>query len=416
MRAIRAIAMTMAALAASTFARPAAEGEGQGPIFEEVGMLTDLAEDDNGIWLSLWDSHVRFRIEPETDAKRSQLVALIKRAGDGSRSVSVRYDAAQGRVNRAAGTLDYPLCAVALDDLRFEPTHRCDDRRSTASKGPDEPLVLARAHLSSGEFRRARDLLARSDLPSDTAFRRILLRVRAAAEDGIALAEKPESLAADQASAAALADYRALAELEPDDVEHRFAIARALQDLGGYAEASAAYDLLLKRWPDEDFRVAVRRGALYRGQGDYKKALDSLNQLVERDGLLDGMKFRYHRAWTLSLLGRYDEAIADLTEGLRGQPDYASAYVRRACALAAVGRLREALNDLGEAGRLYSASPDAANALRHQSWEIGALKTQIEASLAESAGGRVGTGCANPYWRALEHPRRRSALLGPPKA
>jgi tetratricopeptide (TPR) repeat protein len=415
MKASGAAALVLAALATAAGAgaqKPAVEQHG---IFEDLGNLTDAAEDGAGIWLSLWQPYVRFRIEAEPEAKRNQLLFLINRATQGYRSVSIRYDAAGGRLNRQTGTLDYPLCALALDELRFEPSRACKVKTPAALNGPEAALVMAQAYLASGDFQRTKDLLARSDLPADVAFRKIFLKVRAAATDGVASTETPLSLAADQAAAASLADYRALALLEPDDVEHHFAVARALQDLGGYAEASAAYDVLLKRWPDEDFRVAVRRGALYRGQGEYEKALDVLNQLVARNLLYDGMKFRYHRAWTLSLLGRHDEAIADLSEGLRTQPDYASAYTRRACAYSAIGRLREASEDVGQAARLYSAYPGADKALRHEIAEIEALRAQIEAALAQGAGKRISTGCTGPYWRIAERPRPRSALLPPSK-
>ena len=416
MRALSAAATILAALGAAAGAG-AQEGRGeQRRIFEDSGNVTDGAEDEAGLWLSLWEPHIRFRIGSEPEAKQSQLFDLIKRANQGFRSVSIRYDGTRGRLNRQTGTLDYPLCAIALDDLKFEPTVGCEDKAAAAPDGPESALTLARAFLGSGEFRRAQDLLERSDLPADSAFRKIYLRVRSVAADNIALSEKPASPEADRATAASLADYRALALLEPDDVEHRFAIARALQDLGGYAEAGSALDLLLKRWPDEDFRVGVRRGALYRAQGDYEKALDALNQLVVRLGPQEGMKFYYHRAWTLSLLGRHDEAIADLTEGLRSQPDYSSAYLRRACAYAAVGRLREALDDATEAARLYATLPGAATAqvLRDDLAEVRALRARLEAGLTEGAGKPVGGTCVSPSWQASERPRRRSPLLPVP--
>lgn len=411
MRALRVVAMIIAVLATGASAGVPDKAAGQRRIFEDLGGLTDVAENEGGIWLSLWEPHVRFRIEREPDAKRSQLAFLIKRASEGYRSVTIRYDGIRGRLNRESGTVDYPLCAIAFEDLMFEPTRGCDGKGAAASGGPEAALVLARAWLSAGEFRRAQALLARDDLPADDAFRKIFLKIRSAAAESIALSETPASSEADRATAAALADYRALTVLEPDDVEHQFAVARALQDLGGYTEASAAYDLLLKRWPDEDFRVAVRRGALYRGQGDYEKALDALNQLVVRNGPQVGMKFHYHRGWTLSLLGRHDEAIADLSEGLRTQPDYGSAYMRRACAYAAVGRLREALDDVTEAARLQAARPEAADAFRNETAEIAALRARLEAGLAEGAGKPVSGGCSGPSWRASERPRRRSRLL-----
>lgn len=415
MRALRMVAMIVAALATAASAGAKEPAGEQRRIFEDHGNLTDGAEDEGGVWLSLWEPHVRFRIEREPDSKRSQLVFLTKRATEGSRAVTIRYDGTQGRLNRNTGTLDYPLCAIALDDLLFEPTRRCDGK-AAAADGPEAALTLAQAYLSAGEFRRARDLLARTGPPSEGAFRKIFLQVRSAVANNIALSEEPASPEADRATAAALADYRELARLEPDDVEHQFVIAQALQDLGGYAEADALASSLLKRWPDEEFRVAIRRGTLHRAQGEYQKALDALNQLVARSGPQEGMKFHYHRAWTLSLLGRYDEAIADLSEGLRTQPDYGSAHLRRACAYAAVGRLREALDDATEAARIYAALPAASTSkvIRDDIAEIGALRVRLEAGIAEKAGKPVRDGCISPSWRASERPRRPSPLLREP--
>ncbi len=414
MRALVMAAMIAAALGATPGARAQDGPAGQRQIFEDLGNVTDAAEEEGGVWLSLWQPHIRFRIGEEPEAKRNQLVVLINRANQGMRSVAVRYDGTRGRLNRDTGTLDYPVCAITLDDLIFEPTRRCADKPAANPKGAEAALTLARAYLSAGEFRPAQDLLARPGLPGDSAFRRIFLLVRASASENIALTEQPGSPAADRATAAALADYRELARLEPNDVEHQFAIAQALQDLGGYAEADQVADLLLKKWPDEEFRVAVRRGAVHRGRGDYEKALDSLNQLVARQGPQAGMKFYYHRAWTLSLLGRYDEAIADLNEGLRTQPDYSSAYVRRACAFAAVGQLRKAPDDVAEASRLYAAIPGMATMtlIQDDIADLGALRLRLEAGIARGSTTPVQSGCANASWRAMERPRPRSPLLG----
>ncbi|HEX8624478.1 MAG TPA: tetratricopeptide repeat protein [Allosphingosinicella sp.] len=413
MRTWAVAAMMMAALGAAAAARAQDAPAEQRRIFEDLGNLTGATEDEGGTWLSLWEPHVRFRIEREPAVKRAELAFLIKRASEGFRAVSIRYDGRLGRLNRTTGTLDYPLCAIVLDDLRFEPTRRCDGTVRAAPDGPEGALALGRAYLGAGDFRRTQGLLARSDLPTDPGFRKIFLKVRAAAADAIGQSALPGSLDSDRPIAAALADYRALALLEPDDVEHQFAIARALQDLGGYAEANAVYDLLINRWPDEDFRIAVRRGGLYRGQGEHEKALDALNQLVARNGPQEGMKFYYHRAWTLSLLGRYDEAIADLSEGLRSQPDYGSAYLRRACAFAAVGRLREAVDDLTEASRLYAALPeaDSATKVRDDLAAMRAFRARLEAALAQGVGKPVGGGCDGSSWRPMERPRPRSPLL-----
>ena len=414
MRIAATTAMLLMTIAAAMPASSREPAPGPRRIFEYYGGVTSTSEEEGVVWLSLWTEHVRFRIDGESEAGRRKLAFLLRRADEGSRAIVLRYDGTRGRLNRETGTLDYPLCGIVLDDLRYEPTQACDDGPAGAPGGPEAALTRAAAHLGVSEFRQARDLLLRSDLSGDPAFHKVLLRVRASAAEGLALSEPPASTAADQALMAALADHRALAVLEPDDVGHSFGIAEALKELGAYSEARATYEAILKQWPEEDFRASVYLGALHRVQGDYAKALDSLNQLVVRNGRQEGMKFYYHRAWTLSLLGRYDEAIADLTEGLSSQPDYGSAYHRRACAYAAVGRLREAIDDIVEAGRLYAAMPGAAGStfLQDDIAQAAALRARLEVALAAGMKEPIGDGCAGSSWTAWEKPRRRSALLG----
>lgn len=382
--------------------------------FEYYGGVTSASEENGVVWLSLWTDNVRFRVDGDSETRRGELAFLLRLAEEDGRAIVLRYDGTRGRLNRESGTLDYPLCGIVLDDLRYEPTRACDDGPAAAPSGPEAALTLAAAYLGVSEFKQARDLLARPDFPGDPAFRKVLLAVRASAAEGLALAEPPASAAADQALTAALADHRALAVLEPDEVGHRFGIAEALKELGAYSESRATYEAILKQWPEEDFRVSVGLGALHRVQGRYAKALDALNQLVVRHGRQEGMKFYYHRAWTLSLLGRYDEAIADLTEGLRSQPDYGSAYHRRACAYAAVGQLRKAKDDVVEAGRLYAAIPGAAMStfLQDDIAQAAALRSRLEAALAAGTTMPIRDGCAGSSWTAWEKPRRRSALLG----
>lgn len=410
MRLAIAVAVLMAALVA---APPANSQESLRRIFDYHGGVTSAGEEGDALWLTVWTEHVRFRIEGDSKAKRDELAFLLRRAEGGSRSTTLRFDGSRGRVNRETGTLDYPLCGIVLDDLRYAPSKACDESPVAAPEGPEAALARAAAHLGSSEFGQARELLARSDFPADPAFRKILLSVRASAAEGLALEAPRGSMAGDQALMAALADSRALAALEPDDIVHRLSIAEALKDLGAYDEAKAEYEAMLRQWPDEDYRVTIALGALHRVQGDYAKALDTLNRLVVRHGRQEGMKFHYHRAWTLSLLGRHDEAIADLTEGLRTQPDYSSAYHRRACAFAAVGQLGEALDDVVEAGRLYAAIPGAATStfLKDDMAGAAALRARLEAARAAGVKAPVPDACAETSWSAWEKPRPRSPLL-----
>jgi tetratricopeptide (TPR) repeat protein len=414
MRAVAAaIAMFVAGIGTAAAAQAVGASAAQRRIFEDYGGLSGATEAEGAFFLSLWEPHVRYRIDRESGEQLNALTFLLRRANEGSRAITLRYDGSQGRLNRKTGTLDYPVCGIVLDDLKFEPTRHCEDEPAGPPPGPEAALMLARAHFNVGDYRLAQDLLPRTGLPDDEVFRKLLLRIRADAADGVATLEEPASPAADRSLAASLADYRALALLEPDDVEHQFAIATRLRELGGYAEARATYDRILAKWPDESYRVAVGIGALHRVQGEYAKALDSLNQLVAREGPQEGMKYHYHRAWTLSLLERFDEAIRELGEGMRSQPDYSSAYQRRACAYASVGRIREALADAEEARRLFAALPGAATSRQIQEdiAEVDAMRGQLQAALATGEAKPVAGTCRGPMWDSWEHPRPRSPLL-----
>jgi tetratricopeptide (TPR) repeat protein len=281
-------------------------------------------------------------------------------------------------------------------------------------RAAEAALALANAHQAVGNFQSAQALLDRPDLAGDPALRQLYLRVHALTQADLSTELERRSPAADRALMAALEDYRALAALEPDDVEHRFAVAEGLSELGAYDKAEAAFRAILGTWPAEEFRVTIRLGALQRLHGDYRQALDTLNQLVARNGPQEGMRFHYHRAWTLSLLGRYDEAIRDLSEGLKDQPDFASAYLRRACAYASIGRIREALADAEEARSLLAALSYAATAkvIKDDNAEAEGLRDRFSAALAAGADGKPITGtCRGSVWEEYERPRPRSRLL-----
>ncbi|HEX8644677.1 MAG TPA: tetratricopeptide repeat protein [Allosphingosinicella sp.] len=391
----------------------AAPGADSPAAFTDYGTISDAGMDGQGrLWLTLWEPHVRFLFEQETEEKTRQLEALLRRAGPTGRALTLQYDAPRGRYDSASRTLAYRVCAVQFDDVRFDTSQPCEAGAPTEAESADGALALARAYLVLGDTPRARRLLAGLRPPADAGFRALFLRTRAQVAQAAAELEESLSPASDRALADALADYRALAAIEPTDVEVRFDIGNVLLDLGGYAEALAVHDEILAAWPGEEYRVTIRRGAVYRAQGDYGRALQVLDQLIARRGPQTGMRFHYHRGWTLSLLGRFDDAVRAYDEGLASQPDYSSTYHRRACARAALGRIEEALSDVAEATRLYAGLPGGRTSrlIQPELREAAAL----QAALTEArAAGRttVANGCASPYWRRHEAPRPRSALL-----
>jgi tetratricopeptide (TPR) repeat protein len=182
--------------------------------------------------------------------------------------------------------------------------------------------------------------------------------------------------------------------------------------LGDYAGAEALYGEILKKWPDEAYQVTVRRAALARLNGDYQPSLDLLNSLAADTSGDLGMKFYYHRGWTLMKLDRFDEAIADFTKGMNSQPEYAWAYILRACSYASVGQLRYAAGDFDEAAGLFEALPasKASTKLKHDI----ALAKSTANLLRERADTTVVTpvtGLCDDFWDGSDRSRTRSRFL-----
>lgn len=212
--------------------------------------------------------------------------------------------------------------------------------------------------------------------------------------------------------AEALIDYRRELSLVPADAQAHYSVARALLMLGGYDEALVIYRNIGRRWPEEAFDVAVRVGALYRQQADYRQALRQLDDYARNDPeSATGMRFHYHRAWTLTLLSRFEEAEREIERGMASQPDYTSAYQIRACARARMGRLEEALADQQRAlellGRLMT-QPSAAirTEMDRSRAAVAALRRAINDQSREAV-----TAPCDIFWDRWTRPRQRSPQL-----
>lgn len=417
MNRYRGNGLLFAALAASMAAAPALLANDMREGFEALGMISaGEYEPETESWFTLWEPDIRYVFRPAPAS--AELWALILRANEDNRSVAVRYAAAGGHVNEAEGTVDYPVCAVTLDDVEVRLVEDCGSSAIEARSGASSEGVLALglAELMDGDAGAAHQWLdmALATGPDSPLFRGIALRARAGASAALAYEEEPWSQTADRASIAALTDYRELARLTPDDVEVRFSIATTLEELGAYSAAEAGYEAILQRWPDESYRVAVRRGALYRRQGDNERALEQLDRLVEREGPQDGMRFHYHRGWTLTNLGRFDEAVAEFDKGIPSQPDYSWAHIRRACANASIGELPEALEDLERGGTLLADVPSDSAAVAHDIRRVAAIGQDVRSLIASGEKRPFPNACGG-FWGRAEEARARSPLLESPR-
>jgi tetratricopeptide (TPR) repeat protein len=302
---------------------------------------------ENGGWFQFAFSHQRFRLPSDEDAARPLIQVVVEASRRGT-ALRVRYDAWAGRSDAAGGYVEYPLCAlsVATGASVGDERANCPAPAEPPDDTMDRALALGLA-LADSQPAQARQLLGRAVNDPHLAgrLRAVALEARGSAAEALAASLPFAGEAFDQSIVDGLADYRAWLAIAPDDVEAHYSVARMLADLGGYADAEAVYRAIGRHWPDEAFNVAVRTGALYRRQGRYVDALRALDDFAAREGPQDGMKFHYHRGWTLTLLNRPQEAIEELSRGFASQPDYAYAFFMRACAYGRIGRIGEALAD-----------------------------------------------------------------------
>jgi hypothetical protein len=112
-------------------------------------------------------------------------------------------------------------------------------------------------------------------------------------------------------------------------------------------------------------------------------------------------------------LGRMDEAVKALDAGLASQPDYGWAFAYRACALASLGRLKDAAADqdraVAEMAKLRAASRPSPQDDVDQA-HAAAVAARLRTALVAGPTARLPDLC-NGYWDAGETKRDRSPLL-----
>ena len=398
-----------AALAAAPAAGPTPAPQGE-RIFAIVDQLAG-ADTEEGAWFDLHATRLRLLVPP--GAERVTYWDIMRASVERGFGLRVRFDAAAGRLGEGGDHVVYPLCSIGfVTGARFgDEARNCPPRPSGAPE-PERLLALGLAQVQEHPEAARRTLAAALAATFELSPAALALahRARGEAAESLSAELEPSDPAHDPLMADALADYRRVAALRPDDADDLLAVARPLLALGGYSEAQEIYLVLGRRWPDRALDVAVRIGALYRQQGDYSRALRVLDDYA-RTGDTDGMKFRYHRAWTLMRLGRYEEALADIDAGMATQRDYSSAYELRSCVRGRLGQLEGALEDQERAlERLEGAFAQPSAAMRTQIERSRSAVDALRRAVVAGQRGPSGIACT-AGWERWETPRPRSALL-----
>jgi len=363
----------------------------------------------------------RFVIARAKIADPDAVLQALKDSYDKSVSLTVRYDPETATFELGSNIPSYVVRQLVFDGKTVDADETTPPRRAEglpAWEQAEFALGRAIAYAGAGKTELARPLLDKAIATSKlrTGLKALALKNRNQLIEEDALAQLPAGEARDRTLVAALADARAWQALAPDDEHAAMRVAWNLRELGAYDEAEAVCKDALTRWPDAAYMIWRAIAALHRDGGNPALALDDLAKLAAVPGAADSMPYHYHRGWTLEEMGRWDEAIADFTEGLKFQPDYDGAYWRRACAYAETGRLGEALADFRTATKYRAAymenfPPTPGSTFDNQRYR--SVEQTVTDALAKDGHQRI-TGLCRGYWDWGDTPRPRSKLL-PPK-
>ncbi|MGH9550993.1 MAG: tetratricopeptide repeat protein [Terriglobales bacterium] len=118
---------------------------------------------------------------------------------------------------------------------------------------------------------------------------------------------------------------------------------KALNDSGQYESAVLEFSLALRFDPHYEDARAERAGVYFFQLCDNNSALDDFNILVKANP--GESFFLVHRARVLTVLRRYNEAIADFTKALQLDPHRYHIYRQRGDDWAGLGQWRKACDD-----------------------------------------------------------------------
>lgn len=280
---------------------------------------------------------------------RAAIDAALNESRDQERAVIVHFYGDTGGFDQETGKPTYVVAGIEYDGKTMAGEGRETSARIADVSTPAE-LQLARGialRYAGGSYDDTHAMLdlALADASLSSFPRSVGLMVRGEMASQRAVADTTPGPARDQLLVAALADFSGWGTLRPNNQTAALAVARTQAQLGAYDEALNGLRGALEKWPNDTTWTYIVIGMIERTRGDNAKALAALDELVAHNGPQDGMVYHYHRGWTFTALGRNEDAIAELTAGLATQPEFPGAYIQRACALARMGRLSDALAD-----------------------------------------------------------------------
>jgi tetratricopeptide (TPR) repeat protein len=384
-------------------------------VLSVTGMVDALQSTDEGLTFNLYESSLRIEMGAEGTSveSRKQLEAIAEAA----RTVTVRVSLRSGRIDNDLTKVVLKAHSLESIDGQFQwgdPHWQPKPIESGSGAGTiDRSLVDGITLATAGKQQDALDALntVLSSAELSTPWRMVALRLRSNALQNYVYNEfKRPTPVGDRELVRALADTQEWASRASNESDAFYEIAAVLRELGAYEEAVTTYEYIAKRWADEDHWSSIRIGAVERQRRHYRNALEILDSYAKRADSPLGMAFHYHRGWTMGLLGRHEEAIVELSTGLKDQPDFAWAYVRRSCNLAQMGRIPEALADQRSAVALLEKFPGSGTGIRADLKHALEVQIELESQVTAGTSTPAPIGCSG-YWRDEDVPRERSSHI-----
>jgi len=382
--------------------------------------VIDTGVERDVIWFQFGRQR-RFLVPRDSTPDSKGVVAALKHARKSNGSVSASYDPASGQVD-AGGRITFLVRRLTYDGRTIEGSHAPgiapEPRSPQEAAGRD--LARAMAFRDQGRSADAHDAVRRA-LESgslDPRLRESAFRSRAVVTAELAhdlgLERRTE---ADELLVESLLALRGALALSPGDRSLVQGVGDVLVRLGAYEEGLRWFEAAAKAQPDDTYWPTMNMSIALRSVGRPEQALAALDALAARQGPQDGMAFHYHRGWTLSDLGRHEEAIAEYTAGLKSQPDYEWGLIKRACSAATLGRLRAALADQEQAVTLNEKTVETSPGRVSFAFNLArakAVRDILRAAVASESTAAMPDLCSG-YWPADGERRARSSLL-PPEA
>lgn len=373
-------------------------------------------------WFELEQVDQRFTLNLSKVAAAADIATALAGSHKTNRSVGVYFYPDSGHFEPG---VEYPVYVVGrleYDGKTFEGEPvppQTDPKALSPRDAAAADLARGIALVTSEDVDGAQTALGRAidSGKLDTELQKLALKTRGILDRRSAVESLHAGTERDDRLASALVDFRAWQALAPDDQQAYEYVAYTISALGGYDDAIALYRDAETKWPKHDFWARIELVRNYRILRQYDKALAELEEIAKAYPTTMGMAYYYHRGWTLNEAGRFDEALAAFDKGLEQQPDYSWALMRRACARAGLGKLREALEDQEQGAKLLGAVYAGLSIQPYAKFDIehaNAVADQLRAAIAKDPNAKLDAPCGG-YWDGAEVWRARSALLPPAK-